>query len=551
MSCSADVKMILKNNKHKILDEYEISSLLNHTKHMIEIHTDQIQTIDEIYMFICMSFNLWDQKQYLLPEDVLARIFEQAAERIDEFELSQLGKLSVISNTIYDKQFEKFKNVLKAEFEKYNDFQGLSFNSMMWVWRGLIVKYTLWPKNIHLFLKTAYLHLLSVNSSTAKFTYLAIMSEGIVESEYPIKETILNKLEFFVERDSNYFGIPEKQSIAYFMFQVLNSIEDLKIASKIGMKLANRFFVLHLIKGTQKKIARINRKRIFRTYLLLLEEIRVAHPIYFEITVNSLDIIFSDLKSKLIVTYLMPCFYCLVFLGYADHFKARNYNRKSRLAWESIIKKISVAILSGEFSSFFEISEDIEYQKNNRKIILLNYLWALAYLNIYNKKEISILVNSERFSNIKPEDHYDFVKLFQVSAWLNKVDPNGPQIAGINRVKMDAFKKIFNGSGVKSAQTPVHNLIKRKLQSESLAWEENYKDFQYFFDFADRNNKIAIIIDKHHTLVKNDEHLELNGVQKLADKMAKDEGWTIHRIISYDKDKEQDIKLDYSKLFSN
>ena len=551
MTCTADVKMILKNNKNKILDDYEISCLLSHTKKIIEARIDHIRTIDEIYMFICMSFNLWDQKQYQLPEPILFRIFDEAVKRIGEFELSQLGKLSVISNTIYDKHFERIKLALNDEFEKYSDFQGLSFNSMMWVWRGLIVKYTVWPKNVNLFLKTAYIHLMSVNSSTAKFSYLAIMSEGIVESEYPIKETILTKLENFIERDSNFFGIPERQSIAYFMFQVLNSIEDIKIASDIGMKLANRFFVLHLIKGRYKKIARINRKRIFRTYLLLLEDIRVAHPIYFEITIGSLDIIFSDLKSKLIVTYLMPCFYCLVFLGFPDIFKMRNYNKKVKFAWESIMKKISAAILSGEFSDFFEISEDIEYQKNNRKIILLNYLWALAYLNIYNKEEISILVNSVRFSNIKPEDHLDFVKLYQVNAWLKKTNPNGPQISGMNKVKMEAFKKIFDSSGIKPSQTPVHNCIRRKIQSDSLDWEENYKDFQYFFDFADKKKKVAVIIDKQQTLVKNDDHLELNGVQKLADKMATADGWTVHRIISYDKDKEEDVKLDYSKIFSN
>jgi len=116
---------------------------------------------------------------------------------------------------------------------------------------------------------------------------------------------------------------------------------------------------------------------------------------------------------------------------------------------------------------------------------------------------------------------------------------------------MEAFKKIFDSSGIKPSQTPVHNCIRRKIQSDSLDWEENYKDFQYFFDFADKKKKVAVIIDKQQTLVKNDDHLELNGVQKLADKMATADGWTVHRIISYDKDKEEDVKLDYSKIFSN
>lgn len=548
--CSAEAKMIVKSSKFKDIQDVEINSMITMTTKKVEADLQCLKTTDEIYTFLLLYYTLNTQKLVKISEKLFYEVFNIALDRIDEFELHQLGKLTTIASVFYEEAFEKIKWNLIKKFEEITDFQAINFNSLMWIWRGLSSKTLVLPKNINLFYKVVYFHICSINQANYTFNYAAEISEKVENSLYPIKELIGQKLAFFFQRDSAYFGIPEKQNLAYFMMQSIASIDNIEVSTDLCLKIANKFFIFYNFKNMPRSNIRVNKKRIFRTYLLFLERIKVCHTVYFEIIVNVLESIFNDVKSKLIVTYMMPCFYCLTYLGFGDYIKGKHVNIKTKISWDSLIQKMSNSITLPGFDEFFNKGDDVEVKKYDRKIIILNYLWSLAYLNIYNKEELKILLKSDYFNDIRPEDRDDFVKLYQINAWLKKTDPKGPQLEGLNKTKMELFKKIFDASDVKAGKTALHTVIKSKIDENSLSFIENYKNFQYFFDFADVEQKIGIIIDRENTLVKIDDKLELDRVQVMADSMAKAEGWTIHRLISHENEDEENVKVDYSKIFS-
>lgn len=550
LTCSAETKLISKTSKSKAFEDYDIANLLETVKKIINERSSEITEPNDLYMLLCLIFNQIDLKEPLCSMELVHQKFDELAGKLEQLDLAQLGKLTVISFSLSDKHFEKIKQQLLVEFEKQDDFGALGFNSFMWIWRGLMVKYTLKPKNIQLFFKSAYNHLLSVNTPSAKMSYLAIMNEDIEYSEYPIGQALIEKIKFFIDRDSNYFGVSDKQSIPYFMFQVHCSLNDPSIALSVGVELANKFFISYFIRNPEKRITLLNRKRIFRTYLSICENLKLLQPVYLDITCYNLDIVFNDLKSKLLVTYLMPSFSSLCYLNYPDTFKGRVVNKRLKSAWDSIINKLRSSIVSGKFSSFFEVDEDFEFIRRNRKIILLNYLWSLCYMNLYDNAEIKILVESERFNNVNPEDQVDFIKLYQIDYWLKKNDTNGPMIAGINRVKMIEYKNKFDSEDLENKKLAAWDLIKNEIRRRNNGFVENFKDFPIFFDFAHVEKKIGIVLDCEDDMLKNGKSVKETGVNRILDMQNKEMGWTVRRVFTFKDMKAEDIKLDYSSLFT-
>ena len=550
LTCSAETKLISKTSKSKAFEDYDIANLLETVKKVINQNSANITEPNDLYMLLCLIFNQIDLKEPLCSMELVSQKFEELYNKLHLLDLAQLGKLTVISFSLSDKHFEKIKQQLLVEFEKQDDFGALGFNSFMWVWRGLMVKYTLKPKNIQSFFKSAFNHLQSVNTPSAKMSYLAIMNEDIEYSEYPIGQALIEKIKFFIDRDSNYFGVSDKQSIPYFMFQVHCSLNEPSIALSVGVELSNKFFISYFIRNPEKRITLLNRKRIFRTYLSICENLKLLQPVYLDITCYNLDIVFNDLKSKLLVTYLMPSFSSLCFLNYPDTFKGRVVNKRLKASWESIIHKLRSSIVSGKFTSFFGIDEDFEFIRRNRKIILLNYLWSLCYMNLYDHVEIKILVESERFNNVNPEDLVDFIKLYQIDYWLEKNNSEGPKISGINRAKMIEFKKKFDSQEVKTQNLAARNMIMKEIRRRNNGFVENYKDFPIFFDFANVQRKIGIIIDCEDNMLKNGKYVKETGVSRISDMHSKEMGWSVRRIFTYKDAKAEDIKLDYSSLFT-
>ena len=148
------------------------------------------------------------------------------------------------------------------------------------------------------------------------------------------------------------------------------------------------------------------------------------------------------------------------------------------------------------------------------------------------------------------EDQVDFIKLYQIDYWHKKNDTNGPMIAGINRVKMIEYKNKFDSEDLEDKKLAAWDLIKNEIRRRNNGFVENFKDFPIFFDFAHVEKKIGIVLDCEDDMLKNGKSVKETGVNRILDMQNKEMGWTVRRVFTFKDMKAEDIKLDYSSLFT-